>query len=378
MTSSASVPLRVLVCGTTFGQVYLEAFRRPDSPFRLAGILAAGSSRSLSCAAHYDVPLYTRCEDLPPDIDIACVVIRGALLGGTGTDLALKLMERGIHVLQEHPVGHDELAECLRKARQSRVQYQLNSFYHHLQPVRAFIRAAQTLLARRDAFYIDAAAAMQVCHALLDILRITLGKIQPFDVVAAAWRAPTMRPAAAPVRLRSLEGVFAGLPLTLRVQNQIDPADPDGSASLLHRITLGTSAGELTLASTHGPLVWTARPAIPTVVRNAGAMSLFALHDPPGGDPCTAVLGPTAQVGQYQLYRSYWPDAVSRALLEMRRSILRDDDPLPRGQAQLSLCRAWQKIAHELGPPEFIAATPGPAVSQDDLAAMSLVENGRD
>jgi thiazolinyl imide reductase len=319
--------------------------------------------------------LYTSPDDLPPDIDIACVVVRGALLGGTGTELALKLMKRRIHVLQEHPISHDELAECLRQARQSRVQYHLSSFYHHLQPLRAFIHAASTLLARRDALYVDAASAMQVCYALLDVLRITLGKIEPFDVTAPAPPV-AIRQAAAPVRLRSLEGMFAGVPLTLRVQNQIDPANPDGSAALLHRITLGTSAGELTLASTHGPLVWTARPAIPTEVTCPHAESLFASHEAFGDDLCTAlVLGPAKEVGQRRLYHSLWPDAVNRALLDMRRWISSADDPLPRGQPQLSLCRAWQKIAHELGPPEFIATvTLRDALSQDDLTSMRLVE----
>jgi pyochelin biosynthetic protein PchG len=376
MTSSPPTPLRVVVCGTTFGQVYLEALRQPGSPFRLAGILARGSSRSRACSAHYGVPLYTSLEKLSPDIDVACVVVRGALLGGTGTDLALGLMQRGVHVLQEHPLGHDELAECLRKACEAKVQYHLNSFYPHLRPVREFIDAAHALLTRRAALYVDAATSMQVCYALLDILRITLGKIQPFAVAGVAAQVGTHRPSGTAVRLRSLEGMFAGVPLSLRVQNQIDPADPDGNVCLLHRITLGTTAGELTLVSTHGPLVWTARPAIPTNVRNPDAGALFAGPHYHGDDPCNAVLGSAEQIGQHGLYRSMWPDAVTRALLDMRGWIDSQDDPLPRGQQQLSLCRAWQKIAHEIGPPELIGPlASGSALSKDELMAMRKVEN---
>lgn len=332
--------------------------------------------RSRACSVHYGVPLYTSPEELPPDIDVACVVVRGGLLGGAGTDLALTLMHRGIHVLQEHPLGHDELAECLRRARQANVQYHLNSFYHHLRPVREFIAAAHALLVRRQALYIDAATSMQVCYGLLDILRITLGKIQPFAAASVAAAAAADRPSRTAVRLRSLEGAFAGVPFSLRVQNQIDPADPDGNICLLHRMTLGTTGGELTLVSTHGPLVWTARPAIPTKVRSPDAEALFSGQDCDGDDPCTAILGTPEQTGQYGLYRSMWPDAVTRALLDMRRWIENRDDPLPRGQQQLSLCRAWQKIANELGPPELIGPAPrGSALSQEDLMAMRSVEN---
>lgn len=79
---------RVVVCGARFGQVYLEAFRNPDLPFELAGVVAAGSERSRACARRYGAPLYTDPEQLPDDIDMACVVIRGGLLGGRGSELA--------------------------------------------------------------------------------------------------------------------------------------------------------------------------------------------------------------------------------------------------------------------------------------------------
>src|SRR5262245_33378342 len=121
--------LRVVVCGAVFGQVYLEAFRRREYPLELVGILARGSARAQACARYYDVPVFTNIGEIPADVDAACVVVRSRILGGKGTDLAHALMRRGIHVLQEHPVHPDEMAESLRLGRAERVLYRLNSFY---------------------------------------------------------------------------------------------------------------------------------------------------------------------------------------------------------------------------------------------------------
>jgi len=55
--------------------------------------------------------LYTDLNDLPRDIDAACVVVKSSVLGGKGTDLAIGLMNKGIHVLLEQPVHHNDLSE---------------------------------------------------------------------------------------------------------------------------------------------------------------------------------------------------------------------------------------------------------------------------
>lgn len=371
MSSQQQGSLRVLVCGTTFGQVYLEALQAPGIPFKLAGILAQGSQRSRSCSAFYAVPLFTSVEELPPDIDVACVVVRSSLLGGAGTELAQSLMARGVHVLQEHPVHHDELAACLRQAHRWRVQYHLNSFYPHLSPVRRFLRAAQSLVLNHRASYIHAACSLQVSYALLDILRIALGKVRPWSFAAASELPDIHSMLPEQIPFKGINGVFAGVPLSLQIQNQIHPTDPDDYSYLLHRITLGTEAGELTLVSTHGPLIWSARPAIPREVRDGGANSLFAAAAVPNDDTCTALLGPGEQPSQRRLFGSIWPAAVRRALFDLRHSIQNAEDPLRRGQHDLTLCRVWRDITNELGPPQLVRSEVRPRpLSAEELAGM--------
>lgn len=113
---SAPTPFRVLVCGTNFGRFYAEAVhRRPG--YALAGILSRGSTASRAYARSLGVPYYTDPDDLPAGVDAACVAVSSSISGGQGTELARALMDRGIHVLQEHPVHLTELTDNLRHAR---------------------------------------------------------------------------------------------------------------------------------------------------------------------------------------------------------------------------------------------------------------------
>ncbi len=153
---SASTPLRVLVCGTNFGRFYAEAVRRRPG-YTLAGILSQGSAASRAYADSLGVPFYSHPGDLPADIDAACVAVSSSISGGEGSELARGLMDRGIHVLQEHPVHLKELTGNLKHARSRGVQYRINTHYPHVAPVRSFIDAARRLVARQRPLFLDAA-----------------------------------------------------------------------------------------------------------------------------------------------------------------------------------------------------------------------------
>lgn len=350
---------RVLVAGTKFGQVYLQSFRRPDFPFELGGILASGSERSRACAAHYGVPLYRDIAEVPDDVRLACVVIRGGLLGGPGTDVARALMERGLHVLQEHPLHRDELAGNLRTAAKAGVTYHLNSFYVHTPPVRRFLAAASALLARRPARYVDAACGFQVAYALLDILGQTLGGVRPWAFASPAPADPSVtKLTELDIPFRSLDGVIAGVPVTLRVQNQLDPADPDNYAHLLHRVTLGTEAGNLTLHGTHGPVIWSPRPDFPHAVQDASTGTVHFSGGDDGDDhldvPSGLPIGDAEAPSYRRVFDTVWPDGVAHALTELHRAAEAGDRSARAGQYHLTLCQMWQEITARLGPPELV------------------------
>jgi pyochelin biosynthesis protein PchG len=164
------------------------------------------------------------------------------------------------------------------------------------------------------------------------------------------------------------------------VQNQLDPSDPDNHAHLMHRVTLGTEGGNLTLVNTHGPVVWSNRPRYPRDPRQDGSTPHFAgAGDQPGPvgpgppvDPPTATpLGPPRAPGLEEIFNELWPAAVRRALLDVRRAAVAGEDPLRRGQYHLALCRLWHHMTTELGPPDLLRCDEPRELSPEDLRAMA-------
>ncbi|MGW4728221.1 Gfo/Idh/MocA family oxidoreductase [Streptomyces shenzhenensis] len=354
---SAPAPFRVLVCGTNFGRFYAEAaHRRPG--YALAGILSRGSASSRAYARTFGVPYYTDVDELPAGIDAACVAVSSSISGGQGTELAKALMDRELHVLQEHPVHLTELTDNLKHARRRGVQYRLNTHYPHVAPVRAFIDAARRLVARQRPLFVDAATPVHLMHPLVDILGQALGTLRP-------WRFADPAPLPADTRpqpFRSLHGVFAGVPLTLRVHHQLDPADRDNHALHWHRISLGTEGGVLTLADTHGPVLWSPRLHI-----SRDADRHFVLDGPGTG---RLGLGTTSVVGNTGTFRTIfsdlWPQAIGHALDGLREAVERGGDALRAGQYELAVCRIWTDLAARLGPPEIVRpAVPRPLAVSD-------------
>lgn len=338
--------LRAVVCGSTFGQVYLRSFELGGSPFELGGILAQGSARSRTCAKRFGVPFYTRVDQLPDDIQLACVVVRSGAMGGHGTELAKTLMARRINILQEHPVHHDELADCLGYAQRHGVIYRVNSFYPWLASVRRFIAAGQRMLACRQPLFVDAACSVQVAYPLFDILGQILGGLRPWEL-----RAPSQNHTQG-AAFRALEGVIAGIPFTLRVQNQIDPSDPDNHLHLLHRITLGADGATLTLVDTHGPVIFQPALYIPPLLKDVFDMEQA---DMPQLDlASSAPLGPMASPTFREIFGTIWPDGVRAALCDLHAAIVHSQDPRQLGQYQLAVCRLWQETTSTLGYPELV------------------------
>ncbi|MFB9278523.1 Gfo/Idh/MocA family oxidoreductase [Cohnella cellulosilytica] len=331
---------RVIVCGSTFGQFYLEALALLPDRYELAGLLARGSDRSRRCAAYYGVPLYTGIEQLPDDIDAACVVLRSGVMGGQGTELSLALLERGIHVMQEQPIHHKDLALCLRAARRRGAVFRTGDLYVHLPAVRRFIAAARTALQRQEPLYIDAAFASQVSYPMVHILAQALPSIRPWSTAAAG-------PQEGPFRV--LTGKIGQVPAVLRVHNEVDPEDPDNYLHLLHQAAIGFAGGSLSLTDTHGPVVWRPRLHVPDASYTLGELS--------GAAPdymrehSTETLGSGNTFSYGDLLAKLWPQAIARDLTELGDAIT-DRSEAERRAAQELLCASqWHELTAAIGYP---------------------------
>lgn len=332
-----------VVCGTAFGRVYLAALRRPDSPYRLAGVLARGSARSVACAEHYGVPLYGDVEEVPSDIALACVVVGAGLVGGPGASLAERFLTRGVPVLQEHPLHPSELASCLRVARAHATVHHVDTLFVHVEPVRRFVGAVRRLRARQRPVFVEATCAYQVVQTLLEVLADALGGTR---VSGLAVGPPEPSP------YRTVTGTFAGVPFALRVQHELDPRAPDNHAHLLHRITIGADGGQLTLVNTHGPVVWSPRAHMP-----ADLASAVRLGDSPAAHldlPSASVLGPAEAPSYREVLADLWPAGILRAVSALRDDVARGDGGRAHGQRQLALGRAARDVNDLLGPVRLV------------------------
>ncbi len=332
--------VRTLVCGSTFGQFYLEALQTLPEEFELVGLLARGSERSVKCAAYYGINLYLEADQLPADIDLACVVLRSGVMGGKGTDLSLRFLERGIHVMQEQPVHHQDVAAFLRAARRQNVLFQTGDLYIQLPAVRRFIACAHALLKRQNALYIDAAFASQVSYPMMHIFMEALPSIRP-------WKTGTVSRDGGPFHV--MTGTLGKIPAILRVHNEVDPADPDNYLHLLHRITLGFEGGSLSLIDTHGPVIWQPRLHIPD--------NLYTFGDFSGADPThlrensIEILGPSTPENYKDILTKQWPRAIARDLSAMREELLGGTGAAMRAQRELLCSGQWQEMTAALGYP---------------------------
>jgi thiazolinyl imide reductase len=269
-------------------------------------------------------------------------------------------MRRGLHVLQEHPVHPEEMSESLRLSRAHGVIYRLNSFYVHIGPVRRFIGAVKELQRSHKPLFIDAACGCQLSYSLLDVLSQSLGSLRPWNLEVMPHRKGEI--------FTTIKAIFCGVPATLRIQNQLDPADPDGFSHLLHRIDFGYAPGTLSLAETHGPLIWAPRPQFPHEVRAPDAKPQFSY--PVIEKPRVTLIGPVDQPSFEEIFRDVWPQGVTRALLEFRRAIMGHENSLHIAQQQLTVSQLWKEMLEKIGPPELVHGDSVANLPKERLAAM--------
>lgn len=337
--------LRVVVCGTRFGRVYLKGIEKLKGKCTLVGILARGSAQAEKCAKQYNVPLYTDPDQITKEnVDIVCVVIRSAVLGGKGTELSLKMLEKGISVIQEHPVHYEDVVKCKRAAIENNAYYKVNGFYPNLKTVGKFIETSRKLLEKSEILYIDAACSMQVLYPLVDILGQAIGGFKP-------WSLKLDNPNDEKNIFASLSGELKGIPLNLRVMNAMDTSDPDNHTHLLHRITLETTKGTLMLTDSNGTVLWNPSMYVPHNEDNV--LDLYGDNEFLDFNVSEAVL-PLETIQYRNVYNDLWPNGIAKALSDFRTKILERQNDSKNSQYELAACEVWNKIGDLIGPAKIV------------------------
>lgn len=241
---------RVVVVGAKFGELYLNCFMEAQDTFELVGMVATGSPRAVVLAESFGIPLYHSIDEVPEAVDIACVVVRAAVIGGEGNRLTEDLLRRGIHVIQEHPVSLRELLRHQQLARENNVLYWVNSFYPYTPAGRCLIRSALAASQQSGTLpsYANIITSRQLLFSNMDILfqvitNYGVPKVELIDKNQSGFDVVRM--------------VVGNTHILLRLQNYLDPADPDMHNLAMHNLHFGWASGYLSLVDSYGPVCWT-------------------------------------------------------------------------------------------------------------------------
>ncbi|MFW7524931.1 Gfo/Idh/MocA family oxidoreductase [Vibrio ostreicida] len=362
-------PKKVVIVGVKFGELYLNAFIEAHPELVLAGIISKGSPRSKSLAEAFGVPLYNEVEQLPQDIDIACVVIRASVIGGAGNLLVEALLKRNIHVIQEHPVSAIELKRHHALATAHGVHYRVNSFYATSTAGRTLIESCQSLRSqtRKTAIYGNLTTSRQLLYSTLDILLQSLGEeSKPTPIQLGHQKQFDI------INLTTPNGDYL-----LQLQNYLDPNDPDMHSLAMHRVMLGWESGYLSLSDSYGPVIWT-----PTLHADDHQNEELSLYQSVTDHPGHYLNASTTQVLHNQPSRlkdhfeNDGPQAVMFVLEQF--SLLVDGRQTNLGlsiQHQINVAELWDEILALCGKPHEQAL---PVATRVSLPSHTLsgVQNG--
>ncbi|WP_437295294.1 methyltransferase [Sorangium sp. So ce426] len=320
----------LVLCGAGFGPLHLAALQRLNGRFRLIGQLADDGEGARRFADQARIPLWTRPDQAPLGAGVCCWVASTGH-GVPVTERAVDLLARGSAVLAEAPLEHDELATCLRQARLSRAAFRVAAVASATTASRRLLGAAQVLRARTPVRYVAATCTRASIQALLRLLGDALGALRPWQI---------REPAPLGSGLVVLGGSLAGVPIVLRVRNEVS-----SEAQMLVELALGSDAGELRLTGVHGDVLWT------THATGSGVL-----------------LGGTDAPAERETLS--WLRATRGELTAFAHAIESPGAAASEAQVQLTLCRLRHDILAALG--SALARADAEAVPAADLAAAAV------
>ncbi|GMQ58846.1 hypothetical protein AN1V17_32420 [Vallitalea sediminicola] len=337
--------IKTIVCGVGFGQFYLEALQLIQDEVEIIGILSNGSEKSKDCAKYYGVDLYTDIDDVPSDIDLACIAVKSEIMGGQGVDLAIDFLERNRNVILEHPVCYKNIAKCMKTARQHNVFFKVGDLYTNLPSVKKYMDCTIELFKIQTPQYIEIQCSTRVLFPMVHILSKLLPSISPIKVVNCTKGLGIYQ---------IISGTIGKIPFLLKANNELNINEPDSYIREFHRFSIDVQGGRLTLTDTHGPTIWQPILKLPTL--NIEPKDRFTKYTRELLSESTQIIG-DEKVPSYDVILSkMWPKAIADDIQDIRRMILGESEKkydLCNMQQMILYAKQWQQLTKELGYPEL-------------------------
>lgn len=327
--------LKTIVCGTNFGEFYLKALEKMNLDFQIVGIIGRGSERTKRISKKYNVPLYFNVEELPSDIDLACVIVRSEGTGGDGTELCIALLNKGIHVIQEQPVYQKHLYKCYKLAREKNLIYLTANLYSNLSNIECFAMYARKLNEFSTLEYISASFSTQLSYIALDLLAISgisgdldlddniVKGLGPFDI---------------------LYGKIGTTPILIEFNNQLNPKFPDYNMHLMYSFKFYYDDGVLSINDAYGDVTWRPRTYIKGAKDDVD-ISKESIYE---------VLNSLKKISTSKFFQTYWTDSVSSELIKMKYYMNAGKLDIRRVNRELSTSKKWEILQKKAGYAKFI------------------------
>lgn len=247
----------VVLCGSNYAAFYIPSLQELNDSFELTGVLAAGSDRSTRLAARHKVPLWTSVPEVPHSVQAAIVALPPVASVGVAT----QLLRRGIHVLMEHPVRADRLAQLRAAALSSGAVHCVNCHFAELSSAQAFIDGCRQRRALEPPQWVSVVTAPRSAYSTFDVLGRALGALaEPSLERELTLSDTTEHP------FESFRGLIDGTPVRVQCSREVGPVDDGSDSPVPQRVEVGFRGGSLILQSFAGPVIWleTFRTALKT------------------------------------------------------------------------------------------------------------------
>jgi len=323
--------IRVLLCGAVFGQIYLRGVLKSDD-YELRGILSKGSALSRSVASKYGLKLHTDIDEVDSrDYDLALVVVRSAIVGGAGSDIAEELLEKGISVIEEQPVHMEEALKCFKTARQKGVMFDVNTFYPYLPASVAFHGEVKRIKETGNISMIEGGCSMPVLLPFLDQICRIAGGVNPYAVDGEHAFKRGIR-SFIPVKINNCECL-------LKISGSLNREDINNNAFILNELAVSSACENLVMTEVNGQVVRIAKPyVVEEYLREE-------VHTKEAKEAGTTVIYDTSGKTFAQLYEDVWPLAVKTYLAEHAEYIRNGECNIAQMQYYTALCGLWKEIS---------------------------------
>lgn len=253
MSGIDGTEVRVVICGSNYGAMYALALCRLPG-FRLIGVIARGSRRSINLAKRMGVPLYRNPAEVTSPVDIAVVAVGDRAANA----LIVDFLARGVHVLAEHPIGPKAVEAAFRAARQSGACFHVNAHWGDLPPARTFVEECAQARRRSPPVFVSLQTSARLFYSSIDLALRVLGPADKFHRQSMATiRVPPSATDPAPdFQWHCTSGLLGGVPCVLQRSLRTSPHDDGSDFLVMHRISVTfADGGNVLLGEASGPVI---------------------------------------------------------------------------------------------------------------------------